>query len=100
MIWIAGILFVICCFFAGVICSLIKSNKKLNNLLNQVAKIQIAPLVKIFKDGRNVEEKSKKENHEYGEIPFTCPAGWKNCPGTDSDGKIFPDNYAVSDGGA
>ena len=61
----------------------------------------IHKLVKFFtEDNYDSEKNSEKENkeiHEYGEIPKSCPGGWKNCPGTDSDGKVFPDHYADAD---
>jgi len=99
MIWLirtlfvlAGILFVLGGFLVGYITGLNYQIKKIKQALNQ--------LEEFIKDESNVEEKSKKENHEYNESYFTCPAKWKNCPGTNSDGKIFPGPYAISDGGA
>jgi len=62
--------------------------------------IVIVKVVNHYEEKIKEKNKENSESHEYGEIPLKCPGGWKNCPGTDSDGEIFPDHYAVSDGGA
>ena len=72
---------------------------KLEGLLKGILIKPILNMIKEDRYGKKSIEEENEEVHEYGETPKNCPGGWKNCPGTDSDGEIFPDHYAVSDGG-
>ena len=76
------------CFLAGTVYEI---NKQVR---------EIRQFIKDDNDGKKTSEKENEEIHEYGEIPKSCPGGWKNCPGTDSDGKVFPDSYADAASGA
>ena len=66
MIWIAGILFVLVCFLAGVVFSQLKKIKRLNRLLDNIGQGLAIQIKKIIRDDNHVEKNSEKNKEENG----------------------------------